>query len=169
MQEIVVIAQIIGLVVVFRCQHKAYRTRREVIELAPYTGTYVQPVIGTVERYDTPLAPIIEHDIETAAHCDEKLLQLFMGMAASLLPAGHIIEIIYAAHGKRQCYIIFHNRKVAVRTHVFGKCHHTAICCGISLRLVIAGLAVHGNIVHTLRCSRQHRIVSTTIPSPPSW
>src|SRR3569832_1381774 len=66
--EIVVLAVIVELVVVIRRQYHANCSRREIINLPPYHWAYIETIVTAVHMYGFFRVPVIQVDIKRAGH-----------------------------------------------------------------------------------------------------
>ena len=69
---------------------------------------------------------IVQNDIKTAGHCNDKLMQPFMGMSAPLGPARHVIEIVDPADVERHMLLPFDKGQVAARVGYFRQLNDVA-------------------------------------------
>src|SRR5262249_20879363 len=82
------------LVEEIRGEDEAHRPRREVLKIAPAHPRYIEPVVGAVEEEALAVAAIVQNHVEAARSSDEQLLERFVGVAASALAAGDVIQVV---------------------------------------------------------------------------
>ena len=68
----------------------------EIIQFAPDHRADVYSVIGTVQMKALSLFTVIQNHIETSRERNDQLVQILVGMAAALSPAGNIVKVVNA-------------------------------------------------------------------------
>src|SRR3569833_1515531 len=89
--EFVVLAVIVELVVEIRRQYHANCTRREIINLPPYQWAYIETIETAVHMYGLYREPVIQVDINRAGHSYVKLMQFLMLVTTTLCAAVYIV------------------------------------------------------------------------------
>src|SRR3569832_1734148 len=76
--EFVVLAVIVELVVVIRRQYHANCSRREIINLPPYHWAYIETIVTAVQKYGYFRVHVIQEDIKRAGHSYVLLFFFFL-------------------------------------------------------------------------------------------
>lgn len=99
--EFIIVSDIVGLIEKFRCQDKAYCSRREVVECAPYILLNEQPLPGMVKMKALAGCAIVDVNGERATDGYYQFTALLMGMASAALARWHIVCPIHTLHIER--------------------------------------------------------------------
>ncbi|OKY82360.1 MAG: hypothetical protein BHV63_06960 [Alistipes sp. 56_11] len=122
-----IFSYIISFFINLRSQHKADRTRREIIKFTPYTRHNEQSLIWSIQYERALHGPIIQNNTETATGRHHQLIQFFMRMSSACLPARYIIQIVHTLHIKRNRYSVLNNRNVPFFMMMLVQLHHSTV------------------------------------------
>src|SRR2546426_353837 len=87
-----ILPAIILFIVSSGCQAKKDGTRRKIVHPPPDHRRNVQAVIGAIEMNALLLLPVVNNDIKTTRHRDEKLVASLQSMTPAVRASWHVIE-----------------------------------------------------------------------------